>query len=73
MASLTLTSKDLRTTKAAWVKNYMAILTKKENAEVAAGQAEQLLTNSEKYQKAGILNNGKTKGFASIPVSILAV
>ena len=52
MASLTLSSNDLRTTKAAWVKKYIAILTEKENAEVAAGQANQLLTNAEKYKKA---------------------
>jgi hypothetical protein len=77
MASLTLSSNDLRTTKAAWVKKYIAILTEKENAEVAAGQANQLLTNAEKYKKAveawmssylrSVLNSGKDKGFASIP------
>jgi len=83
MASLTLSSNDLRTTKAAWVKKYIAILTEKENAEVAAGQANQLLTNAEKYKKAveawmssylrSVLNSGKDKGFASIPASMLAV
>eukprot|EP00435_Cladocopium_sp_Y103_P068767 s95_g32.t1 len=83
MANLTLTSNDLRTTKAAWVNKYIAILTDKENAAVAAGQAGELLTNSEKYKKAvaawmtsylrGVLNSGKDKGFASIPASMLAV
>ena len=83
MASLTLSSNDLRTTKAAWVKKYIAILTEKEHAEVAAGQANQLLTNAEKYKKAveawmssylrSVLISGKDKGFASIPASMLAV
>lgn len=83
MANLTLTSNDLRTTKAAWVKKYISILTERESAEVAAGQAKQLSTSAEKYKEAvaawmtsylrGVLNSGKDKGFASIPASMLAV
>ena len=76
---------DLRSTKGAWVKSFVANMTKKETDAIKKGENPNVLTNSQKYKLAvegwmnsylrSVLMSGKSKesGFAAIPASMLAV
>ena len=73
-----LVSNDLRVTKGAWIKSFVAKLTEQEGQD---STATSLLTSAEKYKLGvtkwmnsyvrSVLMSGKLQGYTSIPASLL--
>ena len=75
---------DMRTTKAAFINEYIRVLTEKENSTVSEGSGAgpaKMLTGAEKYKKGveawmrstirATLCSGKDTGFSAIPCSMI--
>ena len=74
---------DLRSTKGAFIKAYVDMLTQKENEGISSGSSRDtvMMTKGEKHKKGsemwmssalrGVLMSGKDKGFAAIPCSLV--
>ena len=75
---------DMRSTKAAFIKEYVKVLTEKENKSVSEGDgagSAKMLTGAEKYKEGveawmhstirATLCSGKDTGFSAIPCSMI--
>lgn len=76
-------SSDLRSTKAAFIKQYVEKVTADENEAHAKGESVPLLTNAEKHSQGieawmnsnlrAVLMSSKGNGHAAIPASMLMI